>query len=417
MRRNPLKNELEALAFARNKLEKDIKTSQSGLQSTLDDIYTHADEKYADGHIRSVIERLAQWASLLDAIRWLDEASDLLIKQKQDIDVLLEALLDRITWFYGGQTGSLYSYKTSPAIHYILQRYRDVQDAIGYNIEHTFEKARYIDHFIRSRDQFVYYYLHGTPAGLEHLYWILEDLLAAIRADDEFIYPRDGDLINLRHQRMAENITEKELADVRDDINSIITGRTYYGFRETYAIENIDSCKLVWSNGAARWFISGQFYQNNLKNILVRHRPAVSGFMDANIIIVPYPEPVVELILTSLYPLPLYSMSFEGKERMRVAGRTGQLVSDRQAKRLVTGLAVDSVNRWIKENFLPEKVYEADASKPMVQWRAIALWNQAQQFKAERDIKSFEDLLADYPQANVPGIYGQLINWFNSIEL
>ncbi len=88
-------------------------------------------------------------------------------------------------------------------------------------------------------------------------------------------------------------------------INKLISQRTKYGLREE-TVEKIPAYELVWSNAGANWYIWSLAYQR--KGQLVK--------MDANHILVQgIRKAEIEAVLKWLNPLPLYSFSYEAKER------------------------------------------------------------------------------------------------------
>jgi len=147
--------------------------------------------------------------------------------------------------------------------------------------------------------------------------------------------------------------------------------------------------------------------------------------LDANMIIVPYPEAIVELILSSLYPLPLYAYSLEGKARKRQSGKRGPLVSDKNAKIIVRSI----IKMYIEKRHIEEYGKLITGSD----WEAKGLfngfWEDLLEAKREMDRDKFEGVLEKYTTVRLYGkkddarlelpaaFYGQLVNWFLSLQL
>jgi hypothetical protein len=411
MRRNPLLEPLDAFLTARAEFETSAEEHQRSFYKSLNRI-KYSDEEIEDYTVRNMLKYLAQWAAYTKIIEFVDEAIELLTPcpcckrdEADSIDEILVALKERLDQML-----------KNPPVKEIKKIFEEFQKTIGISFEgFRFGKARYVDEYLDPSDQFVYDYLHYFT--FSYLYFTVVDFLAAVRSGDDFVYRKDdrgSQLINLRHQRMAEELTEEQLANIRDDINSVITGRTYYGFRDTFEIDNIDATKIMWSNGSASWGIASGFYLSNLKNIHVYNEPAKSGFMDTNIIIVPYPEPVVRQVLSSLYPLPMYSYSMEGRAKQRAAGKDIDFVSDREAKKIIRGLAILQEEAFHRK-YYAEAAKPVDPNSPSVKWRADAMWNKVLEAKAKRDLEVFREIFEDIETSPIIAI--KLANWFDSSQI
>jgi len=83
--------------------------------------------------------------------------------------------------------------------------------------------------------------------------------------------------------------------------NDIIEGRQSYGIREELSDKN--STKIFWSNGSAQWYVDRTYRSGDIVTL------------DANEAILPLTERETDRIIKYLIALPLYSLSFEAKQR------------------------------------------------------------------------------------------------------
>jgi hypothetical protein len=122
--------------------------------------------------------------------------------------------------------------------------------------------------------------------------------------------------------------------------------------------------------------------------------------LDANEIIVPYPPEIVEMIQSSLYPLPLYAYSLEGKGKARAKHAGEPLVSDKEVKMMIEST--------YKQAFGDDHL--------MFKYAAKGDWAMFLQFKSESfDETELVAYLEDrvrydviYPEA----FKARIINWF-----
>jgi len=419
-RKNPLRDPAAAIHEVISGIDDSIAEKHRNFDYSLEQIYDYEGEVegvWPDSRFRSILERLGGIVALEDIRGYFYELLEIVKEDATHLDELLVALQDRIQHIH----------KSRP-VRYIKRRFDEIQKQMRVDFSDiTFTNLRYDDYFSQPVDQFIYYYYAWS-------FWIyseaIEKLLAATRAPDYFIYDKDKDLMNERHHEWALQISDEELASVRDDINSIITGRISYGqsqaLREANKLDSEDVTKLTWSNGSASWFISPNFYDRQLINKYV-HDVTNWGLMDANIIVVPYPAPIVELILSSLYPLPLYSNSLEGKVRRRQKGKAGPLVSDRNIKFVVRTIAKIYVERWQLEQY--GEVFDDKEDNWQVTSTFKRFWEKLLEAKARQNedefievIKKFTTIeLRDREPIFISGVYesylAQLVNWFWSLQL
>jgi len=410
-RRNPLKDPVAALAEVIGGLAQDIKGKKKEFEYSFNSFYEEDDP--SEWRLRSMLEHMGRITALEDCKGFTEELLEIIEEDAASLDELLVALIDRIKII-----------AVSPPIRQIKQRFNDIQrDTKADFTGITFDSVQYDDELAHPDDQFVLYYLGWT-------FWIydstLKKLLAATRSPDIFDYSIEKGLVNHRHHEWALQISEQELASILDDINSLITGRNVYGqgqaIREAAKLTGEDVTKLMWSNGSASWHISSLFYESQLVNKYVHDRYN-RGFLDANIIIVPYPEVIVKMILSSLYPLPLYSYSLEGKFRKRASDKQGPIVSDRNAK-----IIVKSITQMLVERSHLERYGEFAGG---FEWEQKSLfdgfWEKLLEAKAKQDLDAFNEAIERYttvrlykkdsvrlglPASFIP----QLINWFDSLR-
>lgn len=408
-RRNPLSNIGEVLQEVSQQMKTSLSKKFRELQSSVDAVYRGEAEEYT---LRNIVQYLAEIAAYEDCLAFTQELEAVVEEDRSAFDESLSALRSRLRWLV-----------ENPPIASIKQRFRQMQVKFRLDFEGIiFQKNNYSDDFPHPDDQFVESYLH------RFVFWIysvlLDKLQAAHRAPDSYQFI-NGELRNVRHEEYALQLTENELATILDDINSVISGRNMYGHR-SHPASNLDSTKIVWSNGSKSWHILRGWHVNQLvaKHVYGNLKPSQ---LDANEIIVPYPEPVVELLLSSLYPLPLYSYSWEAKREKRGSVK-GPVVSDRTAKTIVRSIANQHAQIWY------EAMYGTKSPDLSSDWMVKAvenqLWEDLLAAKAEGSMEDFreaiqraatvrfakalglEDLVLDLP----PAWIGQLINWFNALS-
>jgi len=102
-----------------------------------------------------------------------------------------------------------------------------------------------------------------------------------------------------------EELTKEEL-EAFVEVNRQVGERTMYGIRKETVPEG-EYAILTWSNGAGRWMVSGWLYRDRKTGDTVD--------LDANMLLVKYPQQQVEKFIAYLDPLPLYGLSTEARMR------------------------------------------------------------------------------------------------------
>jgi len=132
-------------------------------------------------------------------------------------------------------------------------------------------------------------------------------------------------------------LTEEEerelLRRVVKEANRQIAQRSYYGLRPQALPSSGDFTIIRWSNGPARWFLDSLTKSAEL----VRDRGTMSIPLDANVVLVPFHETLVEKVLDVLDDHPLYDFSLE-------AGRGDNVQATDQAVRRVIRSMLDQTH-------------------------------------------------------------------------
>lgn len=409
MRRNPLANPIKAIQEAMVYFQDKVKEYSKAIRNDLNRFYEDEDPQPDD--LQYAVRDLGRWAAYSDFIETFLELLEVINQNPESIQDALIALYELVSREI-----------LDPIIPIIHRRFMEAQEEMGISFEGiTFSKLEYSDQFVNPVDVFTTYYLHDFTFSM--LLYTLEKLIAASLSDEpmEFI-GKTLMLVNKRHEKMAEEITDEQLANIVDDINSIISGRTHYGLRRG-SVNSLDFTKLYWSNGARSWIIGAGTYDQALVMKLI-HKKEISYRLDANEIIVPYPPSIVELIQSSLYPLPLYFNSLEGKAEARAKGKQGALVSDRTAKNIVASASAMYIRAERIENYGLEAVEKMEAQHGSIDpndWYAKnitnSIWDQLLKAKAEQNESEFEETVDRLPIKEIGGFYGQLKNWFEGRQL
>ncbi len=342
-------------------------------------------EKGDPSYLQYAIQKAGNCAGNLDASLWLSELYGFI--HDPDFIEAVEALHKQIVKFI-----------QSPPAGQIRKRFDEVMAAFEINVQglrlpRTKYYEEYGDPFMQFMEEYARYWTFSSAA------YSLERILAAMRADDDVSWSRELETLVLdRSVAWAERVTDRDLANILDNINSEISGRDTYGLRSQSAFPG-DATKLVWSNGSASWHISRTLGTQLLdKHVYKRTRDIR---LDANEMIVPYPPEIVEMIQSSLYPLPLYAYSLEGKGKARAKHAGEPLVSDREVKMMIKSTYKQAFN-------------EDDTS--LFEYMVKGDWAMFMQFKSESfDEKELVAYLEDRVRYGV--IYqesykARIINWF-----
>lgn len=101
--------------------------------------------------------------------------------------------------------------------------------------------------------------------------------------------------------------------------NRLAAQRTYYGLRREPIPSEDFFTALFWANGPALWFIDHWLTE---LLVVMRARGERDAILDGNYILVPFPALIMEKVAPFMEPHPLYSLSFEAKERGEYAEAT-----------------------------------------------------------------------------------------------
>jgi hypothetical protein len=400
-RHNPLQDPLAALQsiIVRIKKDKSKLSWRENYQKYLD-YAAKGEARYSDGNLRAVVKILAEIASSDDAILLIEQIIQEYEHNSSKLDIILSDALEKLHSYF-------LEYDTKGKE--IRQRFIDIQNQFDLELSSLrFHDADYRDQFLELDAQFIYYYKYSPLLFLPET---LRILLAAVRAPDSYIFddnyvsddPEDRDrLKNLRFESWAESISEKELANILDDINSIITGRKPY--REFTHAGELESSSIVWNSHLGVWHMYQNRHQLGLVAKYVVKKP-YNQLLVPQVIVVPYPAAIVRLLLTSLYPHPAHGATFEGRFISKKGIKEGRpLISDREAKQILTEIVV----RWAQTQVKPEIV--VDESSPLVKWNLP--WGKLKKAKASHDEEAFQNILERFLPIE-SGFLGRLIVWFN----
>lgn len=341
-------------------------------------------EKGDPGYLQYAIQKAGNCAGNFDASMWLSELYEFL--HDPDFIEAVEALHKQIVKFIH-----------LPPTGQIRKRYDEVMAAFGIDVENlrlprTKYYEEYGDPFMQFQEEYARYWTFSSAAHT------LEMILSAMRADDDVSWSRELQAMVLdRSIAWANRVTDRDLANILDNINSEISGRDTYGLRTHSAFPG-DATKLVWSNGSASWHISRTLGTQLLdKHVYKRTRDIR---LDANEIIVPYPPEIVEMIQSSLYPLPLYAYSLEGKGAARAKHAGEPLVSDREVKTMIKSVYTQAF----------------DEGSSLFKYMLDGDWAMFTKFKSESfdetELVAYLDDRVRYGVVYPDSFKARIINWF-----
>lgn len=370
----------------------------------------HSLELYAKNNdwkiARGLAKEAGEWSALAEITSWLDEAVDVVDPQADaaTVEEALLALRERALFFRLQAPWSV-----------IRERFRSFEAHFGLSFSGIrFQTAEYNDYFHAPIDVFAEYFSHGEFAVFA---WHCEVVISALRADDEYqLEVKTLELVNMRHARMADEMSEEQLARVLEEINSIVTDRSSLS-RSLGVISSPDFTILTWSNGGRRWVINARWDTVWMIRHFLEGKTELKLNLGPDDVIVPYPESVVQLVLTSIYDSPLYTDSFEGRRRRRARGSVA--VSDKAAKSIMKALVVRMARGWamqkygLSEDEAIEKTPEDYALKAM---GYDYLWNTLVQAKAEQDQALFESVMSETDADSTPAFRGRLEAWFGGVK-
>ena len=375
-----LTNPHDLIQYGVNYLMKQSEDNSASVKSYLAK-YAKTDDL---SYLQYAIQKAGNCAGNFDASMWLSELYAF-IHAPYFIEAV-ESLYQQIVKFI-----------RLPPAGQVRKRFDEVMAAFDINVQglrlpRTKYYEEYGDPFMQFMEEYARYWTFSSAAHT------LEQILAAARADDDVSWSRELQMLVLNRSRdWAERITDRDLANILDNINSEISGRDTYGLRNQQGFPG-DATKLVWSNGSASWHISRTLGTQLLdKHVYNRTRDIR---LDANEIIVPYPPEIVEMIQSSLYPLPLYAYSLEGKGRARAKHAGEPLVSDKEVKMM------------IKSTY--KQAYGED--KPLLDYMIDGDWAKFMQFKSESfdetELVAYLEDRVRYDVIYPESFKARIINWF-----
>lgn len=369
--------------------------------------------------LREAVKEVAHAQAYREIAAWWDEAAEAVSgATSAEADEVLLALRDRATWLLA-----------NPPVSTIHGSFADAEKLLGVTFDGVrFPTAEYGDYFHRPVDVYFFYYVY-VFSPFAFMPWSVEKVIAAVRADDPHEFTEEAlELVNSRHREWAERITEEELANALERMNEVILGRYEpFGTRVEVPPDSPDVTTVAWADteSGGHWvifrnaFFGGVTYESALVERLVhgKHRRVR---LDSNQVILPYPPAIVELVISSLYPLPSASSGFYAKRRARESGKRGPLVSDRVAKGIVAALAMSAekarvVSRYGITKEQADEIVTAD--NHMVKGAASAAWDRLVNAKAADDRMLLREVLDELHADAVPAALGQLVNWFSSVRL
>jgi hypothetical protein len=165
----------------------------------------------------------------------------------------------------------------------------------------------------------------GTGVYLNDFYWsVLQSISDIARALNFFLLAdkRPEDMVFRRQgvggefiPRALLDLTEEEerelLKTVVKEANKKISERTWYGTRQERLPKTGDFTILYWSNGPSIWFVDNR----TESAMIARDNGQDSIRLDANMVLVPFHQALVQKVVAGLDDIPLYVYSTEAKER------------------------------------------------------------------------------------------------------
>lgn len=165
----------------------------------------------------------------------------------------------------------------------------------------------------------------GTGVYINDFYWsvlqAISDIarglnwfLLAEKRSENMAFRKEGAGGEFIPQALLDLSEEEEktlLKAVVREANKKIAERTWYGIRQEPLPKTGDFAILYWSNGPSVWFVD-----NRTESAMVaRDNGQNSIRLDANQILVPFHQALVQKVASGLDDIPLYVYSTEAKER------------------------------------------------------------------------------------------------------
>lgn len=166
----------------------------------------------------------------------------------------------------------------------------------------------------------------GKGVYLNDFYWSVLQTISAIarglnfflladKRSEFMVFQREGPIGGQFIPRALLDLSEEEektlLKTVIKETNKKIAERTWYGVRQEPLPKTGDFAVLYWSNGPSTWFLDNR----TESAMIARDNGQGSIRLDANQILVPFHQALVEKVLAGLDDIPLYVYSTEAKER------------------------------------------------------------------------------------------------------
>lgn len=165
----------------------------------------------------------------------------------------------------------------------------------------------------------------GTGVYINDFYWsvlqAISDIarglnwfLLADKRREDMVFRREGaggEFIPRGVLDLSEEEERTLLKTVVKEANKKIAERTWYGVRQEPLPKTGDFAILYWSNGPAVWFPDNR----TESAMIARDKGQNSIRLDANQVLVPFHQALVQKVAAGLDDIPLYVYSTEAKER------------------------------------------------------------------------------------------------------
>lgn len=142
----------------------------------------------------------------------------------------------------------------------------------------------------------------------------LNFFLLAEKRPEEMMFRKEGaggEFIPKAVLDLSEEEERALLKTVIREANKKIAERTWYGVRQEPLPRTGDFAILYWSNGPSVWFLDNR----TQTAMIARDNGQGSIHLDANQILVPFHQALVQKVVAGLDDIPLYVYSTEAKER------------------------------------------------------------------------------------------------------
>lgn len=165
----------------------------------------------------------------------------------------------------------------------------------------------------------------GTGVYINDFYWsVLQAISDIARALNFFLLAdKRSELMMFRKEGAGGEFIPRALLDLSEEeekallktiikeANKRIAERTWYGTRQEPLPRTGDFTIIYWSNGPSVWFLDNR----TESAMLARDNGRDSIRLDANMVLIPFHQALVQKVLSGLDDIPLYVYSTEAKER------------------------------------------------------------------------------------------------------